>query len=126
MRRDGSVAGRFAPGNKRWFKFARCCPNSPYRDYALNQIEEILTNYDVDGFWLDVMQFPDRDPDEPELGHLSCFCPWCRAKYSKLTDGGSLFDIDQTDAQKEWEATCYGEFFEAAHAIVQKKGQIAP
>jgi alpha-L-fucosidase len=122
VRRDGSVAGHFAPGNKRWFKFARCCPNSPYRDYALSQIEEIINNYDVDGFWLDVMQFPDRDPDEPELGHLSCFCPWCRAKYSKLTDGGSLFDIDQTDAQKEWEATCYRDFFEAARGVVQKKG----
>jgi hypothetical protein len=122
VRRDGSVAGRFAPGSKRWFKFSRCCPNSPYRDYAMGQIEEILTNYDVDGFWLDVMDFPDRDPEEPELGHLGCFCPWCRAKYSKLTEGGSLFDIDQTHEQKQWEAACYREFFEAARGIVQKKG----
>lgn len=81
IRRDGRVAGKLASGYKRWFKFTRCCPNSPYREYALGQIQEILTNYNVDGFWLDVMSFPDIDPVEPELGHLGCFCKWCREKY---------------------------------------------
>jgi alpha-L-fucosidase len=122
VRRDGSVAGPLAPGYKRWFKFPFCCPNSPYRDYALGQIEEIITNYDVDGFWLDVMEFPDIDQDQPELGHIGCFCKWCREKYSKLTGGGSLFDIDQTPAQRKWEADCYREFFGAARDVVRKKG----
>ena len=53
VRRDGSVGGPLAPGYKRWFKFPFCCPNSPYKDYMRGQIEELLTHYDVDGFWLD-------------------------------------------------------------------------
>lgn len=122
VRRDGSVAGKFASGYQRWFKFPHCCPNSPYREYAMAQIEEILKNYDVDGFWLDVMSFPDVDPADPKLGHLGCFCKWCREKYSLDTGGGSLFDIDGTHEQRKWEADCYQEFFEAAQQIVRQKG----
>jgi alpha-L-fucosidase len=122
VRRNGSVAGKRAPGYERWFKFPHCCPNSPYREYAMGQIEEILSNYDADGFWLDVMSFPDIDSAAPELGHLGCFCKWCREKYSRITGGGSLFDIDGTPHQRKWEADSYREFFDAAKQIVRQKG----
>jgi alpha-L-fucosidase len=32
--------------------------HSPYREKALEQIRELIQNYDVDGFWLDVPEYP--------------------------------------------------------------------
>jgi hypothetical protein len=122
VRRDGSLEGALAPGYKRWFKFAYCCPNSPYRDYMLGQMDELLTNYNVDGFWLDELEFPTYDPMDPSGRHIGCFCEWCRKKYSLQTGGGSLFDIDQTPAQRQWEADCWREFFEATAKLVRSKG----
>jgi hypothetical protein len=121
VRRDGSVGGPLAPGYKRWFKFPFCCPNSPYKDYMRGQIEELLTHYDVDGFWLDVMQFPGIDPADPSPRQQGCFCKYCREKYSLATGGGSLFDIDQTPAQRKWEADCWREFLVAVGELVHKK-----
>lgn len=121
VRRSGSAAGKIAPGYDRWFKYARCCPNSPYRDYALGQIEELLAKYDVDGFWIDAMFFPGPDPLDPEQRHLGCFCQYCREKYM-LQTGASLFDIDGTPEQGKWEADCVLEFFSTAKQIVRKKG----
>ena len=122
VRRDGSVAGKLAPGYKRWFKFAYCCPNSPCREYALGQVEEILTKYDVDGFWMDGMWWPGIDPLDPDRGHQGCFCQYCREKYTLRTGGGSLFDVDGTPEQLKWEAECTREFFGAAVEMVRKKG----
>ena len=124
VRRDGGVAGPLAPGYTRWFKFPFCCPNSPYKDYMRNQIDELLTNYHVDGFWLDVMQLPGVDPADPSGRHQGCFCKWCREKYSLATGGGSLFDIDQTPAQRKWEADSWREFLVAVGELVHKKGGV--
>ncbi|HEY2931531.1 MAG TPA: alpha-L-fucosidase [Acidobacteriota bacterium] len=121
VRRDGRAGPRATRGYENWFKYARVCPNSPYRDYALGQIEELLTKYDVDGFWIDAMFFPNIDPTDPEPRHLGCFCKYCREKYT-LRTGASLFDIDGTLAQRKWEADCASEFFVAAKAIVRKQG----
>ena len=35
--------------------FLWACLNSPYRDYCLQQIEELVNNYEVDGVWLDIL-----------------------------------------------------------------------
>ena len=86
------------------------------------QIEELSTNYDVDGFWLDVMQFPDADPTDPKHRHQGCFCKWCREKYALRTGGGSLFDIDGTPEQRKWEADSWREFLITSKGIVRRKG----
>lgn len=41
------------------------CFNSPYLDYLLKQIEEILTTYPCDGLWLDI------------VGERQCYCQNC-------------------------------------------------
>ena len=46
------------------------CPNSPYRDYAIACIKEIVTNYDIDGMFFDQIFWPGV-----------CYCPYCTARF---------------------------------------------
>jgi len=50
------------------------CLNSPYVDYVSAQIEEILKNYEVDGFWFDIVR-------QIQPG---CLCKYCREGIEKL------------------------------------------
>ncbi len=47
------------------------CYNSPYRELLYEEVREVLSNYDVDAIYFD--QLP-----------ISCYCPWCRAKFERL------------------------------------------
>ncbi|MDY6912885.1 MAG: hypothetical protein SVT52_00265, partial [Planctomycetota bacterium] len=50
------------------------CFNSPYfRQLMLPQIRELTENYDIDGFWLDMVRIM---PD-------GCFCPHCRKLFEQ-------------------------------------------
>ena len=55
------------------------CVNSGYSDLIFSQVEELLVNYDVDGFWFDIYQ-----------ANRLCYCAGC--KESMLSSG-----IDYTD-----------------------------
>jgi hypothetical protein len=46
------------------------CPNSPYRDYVHACLKEIVTNYDIDGMFLDQIFWPGV-----------CYCPHCTARF---------------------------------------------
>lgn len=46
------------------------CYNSPYRELLYEEVREVLTNYEVDGIYFD--QLP-----------ISCYCPWCQAKFER-------------------------------------------
>jgi hypothetical protein len=50
------------------------CPNSPYLDYINAQAEEVARNYDVDGFWFDIVLTPPN----------GCFCHYCMTEREKL------------------------------------------
>lgn len=65
--------GREAAENSR---YGVCCPNSPYRDFAVKQIEEICKNYDFEGIRFDMTFWP-----------TVCYCKHCREKYSKDVGG---------------------------------------
>ncbi len=47
------------------------CPNSPYRDYFLARISEIVQRYELDGFMLDSAGFDSN----------GCYCRYCKRKY---------------------------------------------
>jgi hypothetical protein len=53
----------------------RLCPNSPYREYFLARISEIVRRYELDGFLLDAAGF---SADEP-----GCYCSYCQRKYKE-------------------------------------------
>jgi hypothetical protein len=67
--------------------FLWACLNSPYRDYCLQQIEEMVNNYDVDGVWLDILPLRpasvgvDGRPGLTYVPDAPCYCPTCQVLY---------------------------------------------
>ena len=53
-------------------RYGACCPNSPYRDFAVAQTEEICSRYDFDGIFFDMLFWP-----------YACYCPHCKARFFK-------------------------------------------
>jgi hypothetical protein len=54
--------------------WVRLCPNTPYLDYCVAQSEEVAKNYEADGFWFDILNYPN----------YGCFCPHCMREREKL------------------------------------------
>lgn len=52
----------------------RLCINTPYLDYVCAQAEEVAKNYEADGFWFDIVQYPS----------YGCFCHYCIQEREKL------------------------------------------
>ncbi len=65
--------GRMFRGDKSSTNFFRTvCYNTPYREHIKAEIQEIMDNYDVDGFFFDSVVVRD------------CWCPKCMEKMSAL------------------------------------------
>lgn len=67
----------------------RLCVNTPYLDYVNAQAEEVAKNYDADGFWFDIVHYPD----------YGCFCHYCIAEREKL----GLDSAKQEDRERHME-----------------------
>lgn len=66
--------------------FMGVCPTEPgFRKYRMDQLRRLLTDYDLDGVWMDYVhwhaQFEDLEPILPE----TCFNDSCLASFSKDT-----------------------------------------
>ncbi len=64
--------------------FMGVCPNDEgFRQFRLSQLQELLTNFELDGIWMDYVhwhaQFEEPEPILPE----TCFCNKCISKFSK-------------------------------------------
>ena len=64
--------------------FMGVCPTEPgFREYRLNQLKELLQQFDLDGVWMDYVhwhaQFEEPEPILPE----TCFCDHCLKEFSK-------------------------------------------
>lgn len=62
-------------------KHQNICPNSPGGELLVKQVEEVVENYDIDGFWLDMpCYFPGLDIWG--AGHvIPCYCDYCKRKF---------------------------------------------
>lgn len=49
------------------------CLNSPYRELFIARTEELVADYDIDGYLLDTVTFSPSP--------MGCFCDYCRRKY---------------------------------------------
>ncbi len=53
-------------------RYGTCCPNSPYRDFALAQTHELCEAYPFDGIFFDMLFWP-----------CPCYCHHCQARFKK-------------------------------------------
>lgn len=62
------------------------CPSNPeVETFLSDMVEDLLSNYDIQGIFLDLIRFPEWGGIEGGLGAaLSCFCPRCTAKAKRL------------------------------------------
>lgn len=67
------VDGKGAAENRR---YGVCCPNSPYRDYAVAHTEEICKNFNFEGIRFDMTFWP-----------AVCYCPHCKKRFAKEVGG---------------------------------------
>ncbi len=68
-------------------RFGTCCLNSPYRDYFHALVYEMVSKYDIDGLWIDMIGFFSGD----------CVCEHCKKKYREQTGCDIPEIIDWTD-----------------------------
>ena len=57
-------------------RYGICCPNSPYRDYAVAHAEEICTFFDFEGLRFDMTFWP-----------VVCYCRYCRQRFETEVGG---------------------------------------
>ncbi|MGA9062581.1 MAG: alpha-amylase family protein [Terracidiphilus sp.] len=62
------------------------CINSPYRDHALNCLQELVGNYDFEGIFLDMTFWP-----------AICYCPHCTTRFWKEQNCEPPRLLDWTD-----------------------------
>jgi hypothetical protein len=71
----------------------RLCPNTPYLDYVNAQAEEVARNYEADGFWFDIVEYPP----------YGCFCHYCMQERESL----GLDSSKQDDRAKHMEMVIF-------------------
>jgi len=68
-------------------RFGTLCLNSPYRDLFHSLVYEMVSKYDIEGLWVDMIGFFMPD----------CHCEWCKKKYKEETGMNLPTTIDWTD-----------------------------
>jgi hypothetical protein len=76
--------------NPGYNRYGLCCPNSKgYREFVVNQLGELCTSYDFEGFFVDMAFWP-----------VICYCSSCRNRYEREVGGEMPTIIDFND--KKW------------------------
>ncbi|GBC75740.1 hypothetical protein HRbin06_01062 [archaeon HR06] len=91
------------------------CINSPYRNFVFEHIKELVSNYPIDGIFLDMIIY--------HWTILSCYCYYCERKFMrelgyelpKEPDWGS----DKWRRFIKWRYRCIEQFIEEARNIVK-------
>ena len=82
-----------------WF-MGICPTDQGFREYRFQQLRSILTQFPVDGIWLDYLhwhaQFETPDPILPE----TCFCNRCLSKFEN--DMGVKIPLGETPKKAMW------------------------
>jgi len=84
---DGKSEKMLMPSQARPRRFSTCCPNNPgYRKFVVDQLNEICSTYQFDGFYVDMCFWP-----------MVCYCSACRELYAKEVGGEIPTKIDWED-----------------------------
>jgi hypothetical protein len=81
--------------------FMGVCPTEPgFRKYRFNLLRNLLTNFELDGVWMDYVhwhaQFEEPEPILPE----TCFCDHCLSSFSE--DKNIQLPEGKTSVKAEW------------------------
>lgn len=68
------MPARPKPFERPYYSWETLCLNTPYVDYVEAQVREVLSGYDVDGVFLDIVV--QRRP--------GCLCRYCRSSMDRL------------------------------------------
>ena len=104
---DGQPQAIGEPRYGPWSLLYATCANGPYRNEAVAYpvLREILTKYDVDGFFLNAGSFTD------------CHCGTCQRKYRKLY--GEDLPGDAGQFHPSWRNRCYHDNFGGMYRIIK-------
>lgn len=71
-RPDWAIRDSKGVGSHEISRFGCPCPNNDeYVEFFLTRVKELVSNYDIDGFWADMVG----------VWQAACFCPACQKKY---------------------------------------------
>lgn len=89
--------GRVCPPPDGW---QGICPTHPgYRRYRMDAFRRALQSFDIDGIWLDYhhshASWEQAEPNLPD----TCFCPRCRAQFSRETGIGLAGSVSEQSAR---------------------------
>ena len=95
------IEGR-APQVEYGERFGLCCPNTGYKDFVRQQIEDLCSHYSFDGLWIDMIGW---------FGTV-CYCDDCRRVYREQTGKELPEKVDFADPnwvrfirkRQEWQA----------------------
>ncbi len=82
------------------------CHNSPYKNYLLEELTELVTNYDLDGLWLDN---PWRVGGYGEK--LVCYCKYCKEKFKKK------FGVNPP-TEPDWNSKLWRDFIQWRYDVI--------
>lgn len=84
----GGRPSREAPAEKDAYglRYGLCCPNTGYRDFAVEQVRELCRGYEFEGIFYDMTFWP-----------AVCYCPSCRARFARELGGEMPRVIDWED-----------------------------
>ena len=84
MGMDG-VPGHKLPTESGYYRWRKLCLNNPeYRKYIKAQLRELMDNYEVDGFWFDI------------ISQENCMCPTCMKELLEMGYIESAEEYDPT------------------------------
>ncbi|MCL5072250.1 MAG: alpha-L-fucosidase [Actinobacteria bacterium] len=89
---DGNSSREMYYQNSRFNRYGLCCPNSKgYREFVVSQLEELCTNYEFEGFFIDMTFWP-----------AICYCLSCQERYKREVNKEMPIIIDFND--EKWVA----------------------
>jgi hypothetical protein len=101
---------------KTFAKWTWLCINSHYRDYFLRQMDELISNYDFEGLFLDIV-FNHRA--------LVCYNPYCQAKWKALYGSDMPYPMNDRDYARylDFNAATFEELFEQVRQIGARRSK---
>jgi hypothetical protein len=105
---DGFAQVDKSQGAQQW-RFNEACINTGYRDYTMALLREIVSNYDIDGVFIDIFGVS-----------IHCFCPECLKLYAlRGIDPYSLKREEVFDRIEFWWER-WSDFLRDIHEMIQE------